>query len=118
MNTSSSSFQILKKKLGRCLHHPLFSFGSITDETHDSKKGLTWKAISLLKRCIELDAYFAEPYSALASIYAEKGMYEDARVLHLKALEILPRNPDLINNYGAFLQQTGKLPYFLLYVKV
>ncbi|RWS17097.1 transmembrane and TPR repeat-containing protein 1-like protein [Dinothrombium tinctorium] len=72
-----------------------------------SKKGLSTKAINLLKRSIELDPNFAEPYSSLASLYAEKGFNEDANILHLKALEIEPKNADLVNNYGAFLQKTG-----------
>lgn len=72
-----------------------------------NKRGLTDKAVTLLKRSIELDNNFAEPYSVLASIYAQKGMDQRARILHLKAIDLIPNNADLINNYGAFLQSTG-----------
>lgn len=78
----------------------------------DSKRGLTDKAVRLLKRSIELDNNFAEPYSVLASIYGEKGMAQSARILHLKALDLIPNNPDLINNYGAYLQSSGSLKLF------
>ena len=35
-------------------------------------------------------------------------MAQRAKILHLKALDLSPYNPDLINNYGAFLQSSGK----------
>ena len=74
----------------------------------NSKKGMTDLAISLLKQSIELDALFPEPYSALASLYAENHRIEEAELLHRKALELDPENADFLNNYGAFLQKIGK----------
>ncbi|CAG2171957.1 unnamed protein product, partial [Oppiella nova] len=73
-----------------------------------SKQGYTAKAISLLKKAIELDEEFAEPYSALASLYAQNGRNEDAERLHLQALQLDSENADFCNNFGAFLQRTGR----------
>jgi Tfp pilus assembly protein PilF len=78
-----------------------------------SKQGLTSKAISLLKKAIELDVQFAEPYSALASLYAESGRNDDAEKLHLQALKLDAENADFCNNYGAFLQKIGIYLIFL-----
>ena len=75
----------------------------------DSKKGLPRKAEALFKRSIQLDSTFAEPLSSLASLYSELGNYKDANELHLRALHIQPNNPDMINNYGAFLHRMGEL---------
>lgn len=80
-----------------------------------SKRGLTSEAVNLFKRSIELDSNFAEPLSSLASLYSQLGNEEDANKFHLRAIHLQPNNPDMINNYGAFLQKIGKftLPIYL-----
>ena len=55
-----------------------------------------------------MDCDFAEPHSFLASLYADEGYYNHANKLHLRALEIEPKNADFLNNYGAFLHNIGK----------
>ena len=73
-----------------------------------SKKGLNEKAISWLKRSIDLDPNLGEAYSVLASVYYRTNRVSEAETLHRKALKISPWNSDFINNYAAFLQSTGR----------
>jgi tetratricopeptide (TPR) repeat protein len=73
----------------------------------DRKRGLSEKAISLLKRSIELDPNLGEAYSLLASLHADADRVQEAAMLHLKALQVSPRNADFINNYAVFLQSRG-----------
>ena len=78
----------------------------------DRKRSLSEKAISLLKRSIELDRNLGEAYSLLASLHADAGRVEEAEILHVKALQVSPRNADFINNYAVFLHSRGTLRVF------
>lgn len=75
-----------------------------------SKRGNHQYAISLLKKAIELSPDFAEAYSKLGSEYGNSGSqhFEVASEYHQYALKLQPRNADFLNNYGAFLYQTGR----------
>lgn len=62
-----------------------------------------------MERSIRLDKRFGESYEALATLYAQIGQVAIAERLHMRAIRLRPRNSDFHNNYGAFLQKTGKL---------
>ena len=80
-----------------------------------SKRGNHQYAISLLKKAIELAPDFAEAYSKLGSEYGDVGdageatqRLEIANEYHQYALKLQPKNADFLNNYGAFLFQSGR----------
>ena len=77
-----------------------------------SKRGNHQYAISLLKKAIELSPDFAEAYSKLGSEYGREDgdprRLEIANEYHQYALKMQPRNADFLNNYGAFLHQSGR----------
>lgn len=60
-----------------------------------------------------MDGQFAESYDALATLHARNEQLPIAERLHNRALRLRPRNADFLNNYGAFLQRTGKYSDFL-----
>lgn len=66
----------------------------------------------LMERSLRLDSRFGESYEALATLFAATGRLAIAERFHLRAIRLRPRNGDFHNNYGAFLQRTGKI--FLL----
>ena len=61
-----------------------------------------------MERSLRLDRRFGESYEALATLYDQIGETTLAERFHLRALRLRPRNPDFYNNYGAFLQKTGR----------
>lgn len=74
-----------------------------------SKRGETDIAEKLLLRAIQLDPEFVSAISALASLYGERGgREEEAEKLHLWAITLDPDNADALNNYGTFLEKSGK----------
>ncbi|XP_054720801.1 protein O-mannosyl-transferase TMTC1-like [Uloborus diversus] len=74
-----------------------------------SKKGQRDVAEKLLLRAIHLDPEFVSAISALASLYGDSGDKSDeAERLHLWAVTLDPDNADALNNYGIFLEKTGR----------
>lgn len=51
---------------------------------------------------------FAEAYSKLGSEHANNKELKIANEYHQFAIKLQPANADFLNNYGAFLYQTGK----------
>ncbi|XP_035224097.1 protein O-mannosyl-transferase TMTC1-like, partial [Stegodyphus dumicola] len=74
-----------------------------------SKRGQPEVAEKLLLRAIHLDPEFVSAISALASLYGEQdGKSEEAERLHLWAITLDPDNADALNNYGTFLEKSGR----------
>ncbi len=73
-------------------------------------------ALEEARRAVQIDPTFADAYGLLGLIYLELNERGDAEANFQRALQIEPANPDLNNNYGWFLCQTGKerqsLDYF------
>ncbi len=76
-------------------------------------------AVSLeeLRLAIDLDARYAPAYSVKGLVHANLGENEQAESQFKKALDLAPQDPEINNNYGWFLCQTGRerqsIAYFL-----
>ncbi len=64
-------------------------------------------AIDTARRAIELDPNFAAAHGLLGLMLMDAGQVVQAEASFHRALSIAPENPDLNNNYGWFLCQTG-----------
>jgi len=62
-----------------------------------------------LLKAIELDKRYVPAYTTMAVLKTMIGDIVEAENYYLEALEIDPRNPELHNNYGTFLCDSGKL---------
>lgn len=73
-------------------------------------------ALEEAKRAIQIDPTLANGYGLLGLIYMELNDRGAAESNFQRALQLDPANPDLNNNYGWFLCQTGRerdaLPHF------
>jgi type IV pilus assembly protein PilF len=67
-------------------------------------------ALDEVKQAIAANPQSAEAHGVRALIYAGLGEYALANENYQRALKLAPRNPDLANNYGAFLCQEGGRP--------
>lgn len=62
-----------------------------------------------LLKAIEYDSYYVPAYTTMAVLKTMIGKIDEAENYYLDALDLDPRNPELHNNYGTFLCDTGKL---------
>jgi len=62
-----------------------------------------------LEKAIEQNPENAAAYKTLAYLYATVGLVEEAKIKYGEASELKPNDPDLANNYGAFLCSIGEL---------
>ena len=62
-----------------------------------------------LEKAIEQDPENVTAYKTLAYLYATLGLNDEARVKYQEATDLKPNDPDLANNYGAFLCSIGEL---------
>jgi type IV pilus assembly protein PilF len=74
-------------------------------------------ALDEVKQAIAANPQSAEAHGVRALVYTGLGQYGLADENYQRALKLAPRNPDLANNYGAFLCQEGgrpaaAMPYF------
>ncbi|XP_030005308.1 protein O-mannosyl-transferase TMTC1 [Sphaeramia orbicularis] len=81
----------------------LFNLGNLL-----KSQGKEKEAEALLKDSIRFGPHFADAYSSLASLYAEKKRFAEANEVYLKGIENCPDSSDLHNNYGVFLVDTGE----------
>lgn len=65
-------------------------------------------ALDEIKLALSADPNFSEAYSMRALIYMEMDQMPLAEENFLKAIKLAPNNPDLSNNYGWFLCQSGR----------
>lgn len=65
-------------------------------------------ALDEVKQAIAVNPDFADAYGVRALIYSQMGELALAEENFLRALKLAPRNPELSNNYGAFLCQQGR----------
>lgn len=65
-------------------------------------------ALDEIKQAIATDPESADAYSVRALIYTSMGEMPLANENYQRALRLAPHNPELNNNYGAFLCQTGQ----------
>lgn len=65
-------------------------------------------ALDEVKQAIAINPNFADAYGVRALIYVQMGELALAEENYQRALKLAPRNPDLSNNYGAFLCQQGR----------
>ena len=73
-------------------------------------------ALEELRRTLELDPGYAAAYGVLGLVYRDLGDYARAEESFQRGLRLAPDDPELNNNYGWFLCQTGReresLQYF------
>jgi type IV pilus assembly protein PilF len=62
-----------------------------------------------LLKAIEFDEKYVPAYTTMAVLKTMIGNIAEAENYYLDALDLDPRNPELHNNYGTFLCDTGKL---------
>lgn len=65
-------------------------------------------ALDEIKLALSADPAFADAYSMRALIYMEMDQMPLAEENFTKAIRLAPSNPDLSNNYGWFLCQSGR----------
>ena len=62
-----------------------------------------------LEKAIEQDPENVIAYKTLAYLYGTLGLGKEADEKYSEAMELKPDDPDLLNNYGAFLCANGRL---------
>jgi type IV pilus assembly protein PilF len=74
-------------------------------------------ALEEARRALQADPNYAEAYGLLGLIYMDLGDRREADVNFARALKLDPASPELNNNYGWYLCQTGReresVEYFL-----
>ncbi|MDB5796640.1 MAG: pilF [Paucimonas sp.] len=80
------------------------------------EQGQMSTALDEVKQALQIDPSLADAYSVRALIYMEMTENKLADDNFQQAMKLAPNNPDLANNYGWFLCQTGRadkaIPYF------
>lgn len=73
-------------------------------------------ALEEVKQALQADPNFGDAYSMAALIYMNLGETRLAEDNFARAMQLLPNDPELSNNYGWFLCQNGRaqqsIPYF------
>ena len=69
------------------------------------QRGQLEVAKSKLEKAIELDDEYVPAYTTMAVLMDKIGEQEEAQNYYLEAINIQPKNPELLNNYGTFLCQ-------------
>lgn len=65
-------------------------------------------AIEEARRALQADPNYAEAYGLLGLIYMDLGDRHEAEANFARALKLDPNSPELNNNYGWYLCQTGR----------
>lgn len=73
-----------------------------------ASQGLLDVAEIKLKKAIDQDENLAEAHSGLGYVYAQRNNVEDARTEYRRAISLDGDDPEIRNNYGVFLCNTGK----------
>jgi len=85
------------------------------------QRGQWTSALDDVKRALQYDPELADAYSMRALTYMEMGEFNLAESNFLRALSLVPNNPDYSNNYGWLLCQNGHaaqaIPYFEVAIK-
>ncbi|MCO5107186.1 MAG: type IV pilus biogenesis/stability protein PilW [Burkholderiaceae bacterium] len=78
-------------------------------------------ALDELRHALEVDPGYAAAYGVLGLVYRDLGDLDRAEDSFQRGLQLAPGDPDLNNNYGWFLCQTGRerksIDYFLRALK-
>jgi len=72
------------------------------------QKGQLSVALEEARRALEADPNFAMAHSMLGLIYLELGNRREADASYAQALRLEPNNPEIQNNHGWYLCQTGR----------
>ncbi|XP_072510517.1 protein O-mannosyl-transferase TMTC1 isoform X3 [Notamacropus eugenii] len=70
-------------------------------------QGKKEEAIIFLRDSIKFGPEFADAYSSLASLLADKELFQEAEEVYQTGIKNCPESSDLHNNYGVFLVDTG-----------
>jgi type IV pilus assembly protein PilF len=70
--------------------------------------GQTAIAIETVRKAIELDPQLAAAHGLLGVLLMDSGQFVQARASFDRARALAPEDPDIANNYGWFLCQTGQ----------
>jgi type IV pilus assembly protein PilF len=72
------------------------------------QKGQFKVALEEVQRALQLDPNFADAYGLLGLINMDLGKRSDAETNFQRALQLDGENPEILNNYGWFLCQSGR----------
>lgn len=72
-------------------------------------------ALEEIKQALQADPNLADAYSMSALIYMDLGENRLAETNFLQAMKLAPNDPDLSNNYGWFLCQSGRAGQSIAY---
>ncbi len=75
-------------------------------------------ALDEARKSISADSGYAPAYSLLGMIYMELGQASTAQESFERALRLAPGDPDISNNYGWFLCQSGQAAKSIEYFRV
>jgi len=72
------------------------------------QKGQFKVAFEEVQRALQLDSAYADAYGLLGLINMDLGKQAEAETNFLRALQLDGENPEILNNYGWFLCQSGR----------
>ncbi len=72
------------------------------------QKGQLSVALDEVRRALSIDPNYAPAHSMLGLIYLDLGNRRDADASYAQALRLEPDNPEIQNNHGWYLCQTGR----------
>jgi tetratricopeptide (TPR) repeat protein len=70
--------------------------------------GMTKRAITMLKKALEINPHNGWHYMALAGIYVEQGKLDDALALYQQGLKLVPKYLDMYLSYSFLLSRAGR----------
>ena len=65
-------------------------------------------ALEKFKKAVSMNPKYALAHSMLATVYDQKGLFENAEIHYKQSYKLNNGSPDIINNYANFLCQRGK----------
>ncbi len=72
------------------------------------REGKLAVALEEAKRAVQVDSRYAPAHGLLGLIYMDIGDRSEAEASFRSALRLDPDNPNILNNYGWYLCQTGR----------
>jgi len=73
------------------------------------RQGQYEQALDRLTKAVRQDPGYAEGHSVLAVLYERLGQHADAARHYRRSVELAPQESSLLNNYGQFLCERGRL---------
>lgn len=81
------------------------------------RQGRFEQALDRLTKAVNQDPSYAEGHSVLAVLYDRLGQHADAARHYRRSVELAPQDSSLLNNYGQFLCERGRIDEAERYLK-